>query len=97
MWRAAQIHHSTIKDVTMTDENVVSLSKVLKKKEEKERELNMYKNHLSLIEDRMAFLEMDRKVTLEIIELIENDSVIVVDDSVPLINVEEDFPDLDDE
>ena len=81
----------------MTDENVVSLSKVLKKKEEKERELNMYKNHLSLIEDRMAFLEMDRKVTLEIIELIENDSVIVVDDSVPLINVEEDFPDLDDE
>lgn len=50
-----------------------------------------------MIEDRMAFLEMDRKVTTEIIEMIENDSVVVVDDSLPIIRIDDDdYDDLDD-
>ena len=74
-------------------ENVISLSAALKKKQDKEKELEMYRRHLSMIEDRMAFLEMDRKVTTEIIEMIENDTVVVVDDSLPIINIDDDEDD----
>ena len=81
----------------MSDKKVVSLSAVLKRKQDKERELEMYRRHLSMIEDRMAFLEMDRKVTTEIIEMIENDAVVVVDDSLPIIRIDDDdYDDLDD-
>lgn len=81
----------------MSDKKVVSLSAVLKRKQDKEKELEMYRRHLSMIEDRMAFLEMDRKVTTEIIEMIENDSVVVVDDSLPIIRIDDDdYDDLDD-
>ena len=78
-------------------ENVISLSAVLKRKQDKEKELDMYRRHLSMIEDRMAFLEMDRKVTTEIIEMIEQDAVVVVDDSLPIIRLDDDdYDDLDD-
>lgn len=81
----------------MSDKKVVSLSAALKKKQDKEKELEMYRRHLSVIEDRMAFLEMDRKVTTEIIEMIENDTVVVVDDSLPIIRIDDDdYDDLDD-
>lgn len=81
----------------MSDKKVVSLSEVLKRKQDKEKELEMYRRHLSVIEDRMAFLEMDRKVTTEIIEMIENDTVVVVDDSLPIIRIDDDdYDDLDD-
>lgn len=81
----------------MSDKKVVSLSAVLKRKQDKEKELEMYRRHLSMIEDRMAFLEMDRKVTTEIIEMIENDAVVVVDDSLPIIRIDDDdYDDLDD-
>lgn len=81
----------------MSDKKVVSLSEVLKRKQDKEKELEMYRRHLSMIEDRMAFLEMDRKVTTEIIEMIENDTVVVVDDSLPIIRIDDDdYDDLDD-
>lgn len=81
----------------MSDKKVVSLSAVLKAKQDKEKELEMYRRHLSVIEDRMAFLEMDRKVTTEIIEMIENDTVVVVDDSLPIIRIDDDdYDDLDD-
>jgi len=65
----------------MTEETkIISLTEVIKQKENKERELSSYRRHLEMIEDRMAFLEMDRKVTLEIIEMIENDSVVMIGD-----------------
>jgi hypothetical protein len=81
----------------MSGKNVVSLSEVLKRKQDKEKELEMYRRHLTMIEDRMAFLEMDRKVTTEIIEMIENDAVVVVDDSLPIIRLDDDdYDDLDD-
>mgnify|MGYP006905906234 FL=1 len=76
----------------MSDKNnIVSLSDVVAKKKEKEREIEMYRKHLSMIEDRMAFLEMDRKVTNEIIQMIENDSVVLVDDSLPIIGIDDDY------
>lgn len=81
----------------MSGKNVVSLSEVLKRKQDKEKELEMYRRHLTMIEDRMAFLEMDRKVTMEIIDMIENDAVVVVDDSLPIIRIDnDDYDDLDD-
>ena len=63
----------------MTEEKkIVSLTEVIKQKENKERELDMYRRHLEMIESRLAYLEMDRKVTLEIIEMIEKDEVVMV-------------------
>ena len=38
----------------MSDKKVVSLSEVLKRKQDKEKELEMYRRHLSMIEDRMG-------------------------------------------
>jgi Tfp pilus assembly protein PilO len=90
VWRVIQTHQNTTKEILMSDKKVVSLSEVLKRKQDKEKELEMYRRHLSMIEDRMAFLEMDRKVTTEIIEMIENDSVVVVDDSLPIIRIDDD-------
>ena len=81
----------------MSGKNVVSLSEVLKTKQDKEKELEMSRRHLTMIEDRMAFLELDRKVTMEIIDMIENDAVVVVDDSLPIIRIDnDDYDDLDD-
>ena len=97
VWRVVRTHLSTTKEILMSDKKVVSLSAVLKRKQDKEKELEMYRRHLSMIEDRMAFLEMDRKVTTEIIEMIENDAVVVVDDSLPIIRIDDDdYDDLDD-
>jgi Tfp pilus assembly protein PilO len=95
VWRVVRTHQSTTKEILMSDKKVVSLSAALKKKQDKEKELEMYRRHLSVIEDRMAFLEMDRKVTTEIIEMIENDTVVVVDDSLPIIRIDDDDYDLD--
>ena len=97
VWRVIRTHQNTTKEILMSGKNVVSLSEVLKKKQDKEKELEMYRRHLTMIEDRMAFLEMDRKVTTEIIEMIENDAVVVVDDSLPIIRLDDDdYDDLDD-
>ena len=60
------------------DKKVISLTEAIKQKDNKEKELEMYRKHLSMIEDRMAFLEMDRKVTLDIINMIETEQVILV-------------------
>lgn len=65
----------------MTEETkIVSLTEVIKQKENKEKELNMYRRHLEMIESRLAYLLMDKKVTLEIIEMIEKDEVIMIGD-----------------
>lgn len=65
----------------MTEETkIVSLTEVIKQKENKEKELNMYRRHLEMIESRLAYLLMDKKVTLEIIEMIEKDEVVMIGD-----------------
>lgn len=65
----------------MTEETkIVSLTEVIKQKENKEKELNMYRRHLEMIESRLSYLLMDKKVTLEIIDMIERDEVIHIGD-----------------
>ena len=65
----------------MTEETkIVSLTEVIKQKQNKQKELDMYRRHLDVIESRLSYLLMDKKVTLEIIEMIENDEVIHIGD-----------------
>ena len=65
----------------MTEETkIVSLTEVIKQKENKQKELDMYRRHLDVIESRLSYLLMDKKVTLEIIEMIENDEIIHIGD-----------------
>jgi hypothetical protein len=65
----------------MTEETkIVSLTEVIKQKENKERELNQYRRHLDMIESRLSYLLMDKKVTEDIIRMIENDEVIHIGD-----------------
>ena len=65
----------------MTEETkIVSLTEVIKQRENKQKELDMYRRHLDVIESRLSYLLMDKKVTLESIEMIENDEVIHIGD-----------------
>lgn len=65
----------------MTEETkIVSLTEVIKQKENKEKELNQYRRHLEMIESRLSYLLMDKKVTEDIIRMIENDEVIHIGD-----------------
>lgn len=65
----------------MTEEKkIVSLTEVIKQKENKQKELDMYRRHLDVIESRLSYLLMDKKVTLDIIEMIENDEVVHIGD-----------------
>ena len=65
----------------MTEETkIVSLTEVIKQRENKQKELDMYRRHLDVIESRLSYLLMDKKVTLEIIQMIENDEVIHIGD-----------------
>lgn len=74
-------------------DNVVSFAEVSQKKLNKEKEIDFYYKHLDMIEQRMAFLEMDMRVTKDIINMIENETVVLVDDSLPIIKLDdEDYP-----
>ena len=70
--------------------NVVSFSEVAEKKQEKEKELDFYYRHLEMCLQKQSFIEMDIKVTKEIIDMIENETVVLVDDSVPIIEIDDD-------
>lgn len=73
--------------------NVVSFSEAAAlsaKKQEKEKELEFYYRHLDMCLQKQAFIEMDIKVTKEIIDMIENETVVLVDDSVPIIEIDDD-------
>ena len=70
--------------------NIVSFSEVAKKKLEKQKELEFYYRHLDMCLQKQAFIEMDIKVTKEIIDMIENETVVLVDDSVPIIEIDDD-------
>lgn len=69
--------------------NVVSLAEISAKKVEKEKELEFYRNHLELCERKLSYIQMDINVTLEIIDMIEHEKVVLVDASVPIISVDD--------
>jgi hypothetical protein len=76
----------------MTDESgkIISLTEVLESKIVKEKELEYYYEQLKEIQRKIGFLELDLKLTKQIIHIIEKDKVVEVDNSVPLLNFGDD-------
>ena len=76
----------------MTDEdgNIISLTDVIESKLVKEKELEFYREQLAEIQRKIAFLETDLHLTKQIIRMIETETVLTVDNKVPLIGVDED-------
>ncbi|HAW04812.1 MAG TPA: hypothetical protein DCW83_08990 [Saprospirales bacterium] len=73
--------------------NVVSLVEISNKKVTKEKELEFYRNHLKECESKISFIQRDIELTLEVIDMIENERILSVDTSVPIINIDtEDTP-----
>ena len=73
--------------------NVVSLVEISNKKVTKEKELEFYHNHLKECESKISFIQRDIELTLEVIDMIENERILSVDTSVPIINIDtEDTP-----
>lgn len=70
--------------------NVVSLADMTAKKLDKELELEFYRKHLASCERRLSLIQADINVTLEIINMIENEKIVLVDVSLPLINIDDD-------
>jgi len=73
--------------------NVVSLVEISNKKVTKEKELEFYRNHLKECESKISFIQRDIELTLEVIDMIENERILSVDTSVTIINIDtEDTP-----
>lgn len=70
-------------------DNVVSLADISARKIEKEKELEFYRRHLALCEQKLSYVQMDINVTLEVINMIENEKVVLVDASLPIINIDD--------
>lgn len=79
----------------MTDENgkIISLAEVLESKIVKEKELEFYYEQLKEIQRKIGFLELDLKLTKQIIHIIEKDKVIEVDPQIPLLDFSKDDED----
>ena len=75
----------------MTDEegNIISLTDVIESKVVKEKELEYYREQLVEIQRKIAFLETDLNLTKQIIRMIETETVLTVDNKVPLIGIDE--------
>lgn len=72
---------------------IISLTDVLENKIVKEKELLYYREQLEEIQRKIAFLETDLNITKQIISLIEQEKIIEVDNSVPILsfdNLEDD-------
>ena len=69
--------------------NVVSLVNISARKIEKEQELEFYRRHLALCEQKLSYVQMDINVTLEIINMIENEKVVLVDAELPIISIDD--------
>lgn len=76
----------------MTDDNgkIISLAEVLESKIVKEKELEFYYEQLKEIQRKIGFLELDLKLTKQIIHIIEKDKVIEVDAQIPLLDFSKD-------
>ena len=69
---------------------IISLTEVIESKVVKEKELEFYREQLLEIQRKIGFLELDLKLTKQIIDMIEEESVVSIDNSVPLIGVDTD-------
>mgnify|MGYP000719099546 FL=1 len=68
--------------------NVVSLAEISAKKVEKELELEFYRKHLEECESKISYIQRDIELTLEVIHIIESEKVVLVDASLPIINID---------
>jgi hypothetical protein len=68
--------------------NVVSLAEISAKKVEKEKELEFYRKHLEECESKISYIQRDIELTLEVIQIIESEKVVLVDASLPIINID---------
>ena len=69
---------------------IISLTDIIDSKVVKEKEIQYYYEQLNEIQRKIAFLETDLNLTKTIIRLIEDQKIVTVDNSVPLIGVEDD-------
>lgn len=69
--------------------NVVSLAEISAKKIEKEQELEYYRRHLRMCEQKLSYVQMDINVTNQIISMIENESIVLIDVEVPIIEIDD--------
>ena len=76
--------------MTDTDGKIISLTEVIESKVIKEKELEFYREQLREIQTKIGFLELDLQLTKQIIGMIEEESVVSIDNSVPLIGVDPD-------
>ena len=76
--------------MTDTDGKIISLTEVIESKVVKEKELEFYREQLREIQTKIGFLELDLKLTKQIISMIEEESVVSIDNSIPLIGVDPD-------
>ena len=65
---------------------IISLTDILENKVVKEKELLYYREQLEEIQRKIAFLETDLNITKQIISLIEQEKIIEVDTSVPILS-----------
>lgn len=68
---------------------IISLTDVLENKIVKEKELLYYKEQLEEIQRKIAFLETDLNITKQIISMIEQEKIIEVDTSVPILSFDD--------
>ena len=68
---------------------IISLTDVLENKIVKEKELLYYKKQLEEIQRKIAFLETDLNITKQIISMIEQEKIIEVDTSVPILSFDD--------
>jgi len=70
--------------------NIISLSEVLESKIVKEKELEYYYDQVKELQRKIGLLETDLKLTKTIINMIEADTVMKIDVSVPILNFDKD-------
>ena len=75
--------------MTEKKDNVISLASISARKIEKEKELDFYRRHLALCEQKLSYVQMDINVTLDIINMIENEKVVLVDAELPIITIDD--------
>lgn len=69
---------------------IISLTDIIENKVVKEKELKYYYEQLEEIQRKIAFLETDLNLTKTIINMIEEEKIVTIDNSVPLIGQQED-------
>jgi len=69
---------------------IISLTDIIDSKAIKEKEIQYYYEQLEEIQRKIAFLETDLNLTKTIISMIEDEKILTVDNSVPLIGQEDD-------